>query len=148
VSCGGVTYQCNDGTPDCVYTTRKARTLTPSPSSLPSTSWLVQNPDECHGPAPTPSPPVPNQEALRYSRAAFAGMARTDPEAVWVSGLQQHRQIQSHTTSVPYQPNHHRCTRPGFGIGARSAPGCPVISRAGWLVCRLPSTYSWTRALR
>jgi hypothetical protein len=86
-NCGGVTYQCNDGKPGCIYSTRTARVLTPSPSKMPSTSWLVTNPDECHGPAPTPAPPVPpvpDQTAQKYSQAAYGGMARIDPDAVWV----------------------------------------------------------------
>jgi hypothetical protein len=32
----------------------------------------------------TEAPVAPNQDAYNHSRAAFEGLARTDPEAVWV----------------------------------------------------------------
>ena len=77
--------QCNDPGPACQYTTRTNRHLTPSPEKLPSVAWLITNPDECHGPLPPPPPPpLPNAEAKRYAEAAYAGMARTDPQATWV----------------------------------------------------------------
>jgi len=93
-SCGGVTLQCGDGSPGCVYTTRANRILSPAPPKEPATSWLIENVVACHGPAPPPPPPPPGPpppppppdpaSATRYSQAAYAGMARTDPNATWV----------------------------------------------------------------
>ena len=34
--------------------------------------------------AEAPPPPLPSHEAMLYSKAAYAGMARTDPKATWV----------------------------------------------------------------
>ena len=90
--CGGVTFQRKE------YELRASNKTTPSPSQEPSTSWLIINRAACrHGPSPpSPSPPPPpppsppspppppDHDAFLHSQAAFGGMTRTDPEAVWV----------------------------------------------------------------
>eukprot|EP00039_Didymoeca_costata_P009204 m.121502 g.121502 ORF g.121502 m.121502 type:complete len:868 (-) comp14399_c0_seq4:356-2959(-) len=77
MNCGGITLQ--RGT----YQTRSARETTPSPSNEPSVSWLITN--DCHGPPPPPpSPPQPDHDAFLHSQAAYHGLTRTDPQAVWV----------------------------------------------------------------
>jgi hypothetical protein len=90
-NCGGVVYQTSDnrncGMPShggC-YSMRAANVTTPSPGHEPSTSWLIINAAECHPPPPPPAPPPPpDAMAAAHSAAAYAGMARTDPESVWV----------------------------------------------------------------
>ena len=48
VGCGGVTLECNDGQPGCVFSTRANRFLTPDPPKSPAAaSWLISNADVC-----------------------------------------------------------------------------------------------------
>ena len=68
---------------------RMANHTQKSPQKEPSDSWLITNRVECRGAAPPPPPPPPppappDAVAAAHSAAAYAGMARTDPKAVWV----------------------------------------------------------------
>jgi hypothetical protein len=83
-TCGGVTLQRGE------YSLRAHYKTTPAPPKEPSTSWLITNPT-CHPPpAPPPPPPPPPSDmpaykaAAAHSAAAYAGLTRTDPKAVWV----------------------------------------------------------------
>ena len=64
------------------YTLRAAERTTLSPPREPSDSWLITNRPACQ--RPTPPPPPPDAAAAAHSAAAYAGLARTDPAAVWV----------------------------------------------------------------
>ena len=80
-----VTYQATGSTrsPNGDYSMRSAAATTPSPPNEPSVSWLLQ--PGCHPPPPPPPPPPPlDPVAAAHSAAAYAGMARTDPQATWV----------------------------------------------------------------
>lgn len=71
-TCGGVTQQYGE------FTIRAGNKPMVSPPGKPSTSWPISNLAECRGPPPS------DQDAAAHSAAAFAGLTRTDPAAVWV----------------------------------------------------------------
>jgi hypothetical protein len=80
-ACSGVTFQYGH------YQLRRSPALTAAPK--PSTSWLITNSEACQRqytspPTPAPTPVKPDQSAFNHSKAAYEGLARTDPDAIWV----------------------------------------------------------------
>eukprot|EP00040_Diaphanoeca_grandis_P012322 m.62506 g.62506 ORF g.62506 m.62506 type:complete len:871 (+) comp23167_c0_seq2:160-2772(+) len=76
VTCGGVTEQYGS------YQLRADHTTTPDPANKPANSWLITNYATCRPPAPPPPPP--DADAYAHATAAYTGLNRTDPNAVWV----------------------------------------------------------------
>ena len=64
------------------------------PSSLPAALASARAP---------PQSPAIDQHAFEHSQAAYAGMARTDPDAVWVY---QTWSVLRYESLLPYPPNH------------------------------------------
>ena len=74
LGCGGVTSQGAGAAP---WETRAGPAALDSPNG--EVSYAITNLDECHPPAPV----VPDAVWKARGAAAYAGVARTDPEAVW-----------------------------------------------------------------
>jgi hypothetical protein len=82
-ACDGITFQYGH------YQLRRSPTVTPARPDKPSTSWLITNSATCQQqytppPTPAPTPLAPDKSAYNHSKAAYMGLARTDPDAVWV----------------------------------------------------------------
>ena len=60
----------------------RADTKVGTPSPLGETSWLVTNGPACHPPTPA-GPIIANPTWIRRGKAAYGGLNRTDPEAIW-----------------------------------------------------------------
>ena len=83
------------GVPVGRWQVRKGTTLQKSPAAHPSSSYRITNLNACHHPGPPPPPPprpppsppplpvVDDPVWFAHGVAAYTGLNRTDPEAVW-----------------------------------------------------------------
>eukprot|EP00750_Incisomonas_marina_P029224 INCI7077.3.p1 GENE.INCI7077.3~~INCI7077.3.p1 ORF type:complete len:931 (+),score=162.20 INCI7077.3:195-2987(+) len=76
MSCGGITLT-SQGGPSEGYETRAGNSVAPSP--IGEASWLIVNVVECHPPVPI----EPDFMSHRRGVAAYTGLNRTDPDAIW-----------------------------------------------------------------
>lgn len=73
--CGGITSQANGASP---WELRSGTSTSSSPSG--ESSYLIQNALQCHGP---PQPITPDPMWMIRGKAAYEGLSRTDPDAIW-----------------------------------------------------------------